>query len=74
VKQSMQVLEWQAEAEKRATAKSLLTVLSSRFDTAVPAELEARIRGTEDLTQLERWLKAAARATSLEEFCQTVNP
>jgi hypothetical protein len=59
--------------QKQTLAGALLKVLRARLGTAIPAELEARIRGTEDLTQLDQWLEAAASATSLEEFRQTVN-
>ncbi len=81
VKQSVQVLEWQAEAANQAAkqatkqtlAETLLRVLHVRFHGVIPSELEARIRGSEDPTELNRWVDAAVTATSLEEFRQTVN-
>lgn len=77
VEQSQQVLEWQAEAEKRGAAKgkaegkaeSLLRLLTRKFSSeAIPAELETAIWTTTDLTKLDRWFDAAYNAASLDEF------
>lgn len=72
MEQSLQVLEWQAEAAKRTEKQTLveivLRVLHLRFGTTIPAELEATIRGAKDRTQLNRWLEVAVTASSLEEF------
>jgi hypothetical protein len=46
----------------------LLQVLEQRFQAKVPADLDAAIRGTTDLVQLERWVNLAFQASSLEEF------
>jgi hypothetical protein len=77
VEQSLQVLEWQAEAEKRGLARGqaeakvagLLHVLTKRF-RAVPADVERSIRATSDLEQLDRWLDAALDAATLTAFRQ----
>jgi hypothetical protein len=82
VEQSLQVLEWQAEAEKRGKAEgkvegkaeALLHLLATRFPPAVPPALETRIRSTTDLAQLDRWITAAATAATLDEFHHLVNP
>jgi hypothetical protein len=63
--QSQQVLEWQAQAR----AESLVEVLQERFKT-VPESLLEQVRELRDMTVLQRWLKAAARAETLEEFLQ----
>ena len=76
VEQSAQVLEWQAEAEKRGLARgkaeakmdALLRVLRTRFPTAVPEDLERVVRETTDLNQLDRWLEAAVKAATLAAF------
>jgi len=60
--------EGQAEGKAEGKAETLLQVLEQRFANKVPADLEAKIRSTSDLTQLERWVSEALRAGSLEEF------
>ena len=78
VEQSLQVLEWQAEAEKRGLARGqaeakvadLLHVLTKRFPRAVPADVERSIRETSDLEQLNHWLDAALDAATLTAFRQ----
>jgi hypothetical protein len=49
-------------------AETLLQVLERRFETKVPADLDAVIRGTADLARLERWVDLAFQAGSVEEF------
>jgi hypothetical protein len=77
VEQSRQVLEWQAIAEKRGKvegkAESVLRVLQRRLGAAVPADLEAAIRGIAEQVQLDRLLDAASVAGSLDEFRRSVN-
>jgi hypothetical protein len=72
VEHSIQVLEWQAAAAKRARtdakAEDVLRVLRKRTQSAVPADVEQAIRATEDFDQLDRWIDAAAEASSLAEF------
>ena len=69
---SLQVLEWQAEAAKRATRETktedLLRVLRKRFPPAIPGDMERAIRGASDIEQLDRWLDEAACASSLAAF------
>jgi hypothetical protein len=81
VEQSQQVLEWQAIAEKRGKTEGkaegkvewLLRVLQRRFASAVPAELEAAIRGITEQAKLDPLLDAALAADSLDDFRRTVN-
>jgi hypothetical protein len=72
VEVSMQVLEWQEAAAKRATLKTkiddVLRVLRKRLDSPIPAELAETIRGAVDPKQLDRWLDAAAGSSTLAEF------
>lgn len=68
VEQSQQVLEWQATAAKRTKIDSVLRVLRKRTQADVPADVEQAICATDDFDQLDRWLDAAAEASSLAEF------
>jgi hypothetical protein len=72
VEQSQQVLEWQAAAAKRARTDAkveyVLRVLRKRTQEVVPTDVQEAIRATEDFDQLDRWLDAAAEASSLAEF------
>jgi hypothetical protein len=84
VRQSMQVLEWQAEAEKRGEergeqrgreigrvegkAEALLRLLEKRFRRKPPAAIVQRIQATTDLAQLETWFDAAITIGSMKEF------
>jgi hypothetical protein len=72
VEQSLQVLEWQAEAEKRGLTRgkveALLRVVRKRFPPAVPPDVEEQIRAISDPDRLDRCLDAAASASSLAEF------
>ena len=64
VEQSIQVLEWQAQAK----ADDLLRVLGKRFPPGATPDLERSIRQTTDVEQLGRWLDAALDAGTLTAF------
>ena len=66
VEQSLQVLEWQAQAK----ADYLLRVLGKRFPPGATPDLERSIRQTNDVEQLDRWLDAALDAATLTTFRQ----
>jgi hypothetical protein len=51
-----------------AKVEYLLELLAVRFETAIPAELEERIRGTADRAQLDAWFRIGAKASDLAEF------
>jgi hypothetical protein len=76
VKQSPQILEWQAEARKEGRKEgevigqqaSLLRVLKTRFQKNVPAKLAAVIKAQDDLEELARWLDVALTVDSLDAF------
>jgi hypothetical protein len=68
VEQSVQDLEWQAEAARRAKIEALLRVLRKRFPPAVPADIENVIQTTTDPEHLNRWLEDAAGASTLAAF------
>jgi flagellar biosynthesis/type III secretory pathway protein FliH len=89
VEQSQQVLEWQAEAEKRGKiqgkeegkvegkaegkADMVVRILKRRFAAEMTEDLAAKIRATHDASVLDSWLDVAYAANSLEDFRRTVN-
>lgn len=72
MKQSEQVLEWQAEARKEGEVDRLravvLRAMELRYRTAVPPDLAAVVRGMADLDELSRWFDATQTCDSLEAF------
>ena len=65
----------QAKANAQRLKADLCRTLQVRFNaTPVPADLLARIEGTEDLKTLERWFDAALVAASLEAFRAAISP
>jgi hypothetical protein len=78
VRESQQVLEWQAQVRAEAQVETkrgaLERVFRARFKAAVPPDLQAAIRHLKGLDDLDRWLDAAATAESLDEFRATVAP
>ncbi len=63
--QSKQVLEWQAQTR----VADLLEVLKERVGPLPNAVVE-QVREVRDHALLQRWLKLAARATTLDQFLQ----
>ena len=51
-----------------ASVKTLLRLLTKRFQAALPGELEARIRSTADLDKLDAWIDASLEASDMEDF------
>lgn len=83
MEQSLQVLEWQAEAEQRGKAvgkaegkmegrtESILQLLQVRFPATPPTEFVEvinRVQAMNDLAQLNHWFTVAATATTFDEF------
>jgi hypothetical protein len=60
-----------AKGEAKAKADTLLRLLTKRFKTVLPAELEACIRATADLAKLDAWIDAGLDAADLAEFRRT---
>jgi hypothetical protein len=81
VRQSQQVLEWQAEARKEGLREgeltgqrtALLRTLRVRFKRKVPARISAAIADLNDLDELAKWLDAALTADSWEAFRTAVH-
>lgn len=62
--------EAHAEGRAEAAVESILTVLDAR-DITVPAAARKRIQAENDPKQLQRWLKKAAVATSVDDLFKT---
>jgi len=66
------VRQWKESARRQgqleASREDLLLVLREGFQLDVPPDLLKTIRQTTDLTILEGWFRAVARAGSLEPF------
>ena len=59
------------EGERKANKKALFLILG-KFGK-ISDELRKRIQGEANVTVLDTWLKIAAKASSLEEFVQSMN-
>lgn len=53
---------------RKGNADALLRLLTKRFHTPLPAELETRIGSSRDLAELDTWIDASAEASDLSEF------
>ena len=67
VKQSKQVLEWQAEAELRFGRQALRIVLQERFGALSEALLQ-RINAVDDVERLQEGLRQVAKIKSADEL------
>ena len=65
------VNEWIAEGQAKGRLDEAVTlavaVCEAKFGS-LPAEVEAKIRATSDLTQLHAWVTQAATAATLDAF------
>jgi hypothetical protein len=76
VRESQQVLEWQAEARKEGLVEGkveearakILRVLQVRFGADVPADLSALVEAQANLDVLNRWFDQALTAATLDDF------
>jgi hypothetical protein len=68
VRESQQVLEWQAEAEAKTRRVDLLRLLEKRCKAPVPSDLAEAIQATQDMNLLLRWFDTAAEANTFDEF------
>ena len=57
-------------AKREGQTEMLIHALERRFKTSLPEELTSRIRGTAEVTTLEKWLDLAYASATLEEFQQ----
>ena len=59
----------ESRAESLAASKVAQSILSLAAELGtIPAEQQQRIAGEQDDETLEKWLKLAARSTTVEEF------
>jgi hypothetical protein len=56
------------EGKVEAKVEDLLRLLSKRFKTALPVEVEGCIRSTDDLGKLDTWIDATLEASDLADF------
>jgi hypothetical protein len=72
MRESPQVLEWQAEARTEASlekaAKYLRQALQLRFGVPVPEDLDGQIAAIKKEAELDRWFDASLTAPSLDAF------
>jgi hypothetical protein len=68
MRESQQVLEWQAEARVEGQQDLLRRVLEQRFQTPVPADLSAVIETLTDPDDFVRWITAAYTASNLDAY------
>lgn len=89
MRESQQVLEWQAEAraegrkegwkegrnEGRSEGRSetLLDILRLQFGPSLPEDLVAQIKRLSEERDVSRWLEAAVKSRTLEQFRWRVN-
>jgi hypothetical protein len=66
-------IERTAREEGMAAAKAdaLLRILTKKLHGAFPADLQARIRATDDLAKLDSWIDNALEAADLDGFRRT---
>ncbi len=57
-----------AKGKTEAKAEALLRLLTKRFKTALPTEVEVCIRSTADLAKLDAWFDNSLDASDLAEF------
>jgi hypothetical protein len=73
VRESQQVLEWQAEAKVEEARAKVLRALQLRFGADVPAELSALVEAQANLDVLNRWFDQAVTAATLADFRAAVS-
>jgi hypothetical protein len=73
MRESQQVMEWQREARQEGRLEMLLQLLQVQFGSTLPESLVAEIRSMEDEQTVSRWLEAALRSPTLDDFRTRVN-
>ena len=68
VRESRQVLEWQAEAVVKTQQENVLRILETLCGSAPPADVVSAIQANTDPKQLSRWLDAAVKTKSYDQF------
>ena len=60
------IIQGELRGELRGKIEALFDILSEYG--ALPEKLSERIRGEQDLSVLQSWIKTAAKSSSIEEF------
>jgi hypothetical protein len=68
MRESPQVLEWQAEARLEKGAEDVRRAIRLRFGTPMPADLEDQLAALKSEAELDRWFDASQTAPSLDAF------
>jgi hypothetical protein len=63
--------EGKIEGLAEAKVDALLKFLTKRFQPALPPDMEASIRATDDLEKLDSWINSSLEANELEDFRRT---
>ena len=74
VRVSQQVLEWQAEAKVETRRADVLHLLEDNCKAPVPTDLVEAVQRTTDMDLLLRWLAAASKANTFDEFRAATQP
>jgi hypothetical protein len=73
MRESPQVLEWQAEARLEKGAEDVRRAVRLRFGTPMPADLEDQLAAIKSEAELDRWFDASQTAPSLDAFRAAVH-
>lgn len=65
--------QFEDRGRRKAMAAAIIRIAQLRFKTQIPREIQAHIRASTDLRQLERWLEAAVKARTLNKFRQALD-
>jgi hypothetical protein len=68
MRESPQVLEWQAEARLETLADYLRRAIRIRFGIPVPADLEDQLTAIKKEAELDRWFDASLTAPTIDAF------
>jgi hypothetical protein len=64
-------IEGRTEGMAEAKVDALLKILTNRFQPALPKDLEASIRATDDIEKLDSWVNSSLKASDLQDFRRT---
>jgi hypothetical protein len=64
-------IEGKIEGLAEAKVDALLKFLTKRFQPALPTDMEASIRATDDPAKLDSWIDTSLEASDLEDFRRT---
>jgi hypothetical protein len=78
MRESQYIKRWQKVGEERGALhtkrEDLLEAVKLRLQNPVPDPIRLAIEGTNDLTTLDRWFKAALTSNGITEFREAITP